>query len=231
MRLHVELREARLRGEGVPADEERHVARQQFGNHLRLREEGMDAWGWRWLEQLGQDLRFGARELWTNRGFATTAILTLALATGATTAIFSVVNGVLLRPLSVGHGDRLVEVYGRNWSEDRGAPDAITGPVAPAHILAFSSSRSFEGLSGYSVTTSLLQSPAGLEPLNAAVVDVRLLSLLGADAIAGRPFPADDPPRPALITAALCGSLFARSLSVPGLDVYIVSPPLSFHRA
>src|SRR5258708_6987161 len=161
MRLHVELREARLRGEGVPADEARHVARQQFGNHLRLREEGMDAWGWRWLEQLGQDLRFGARELWTNRGFATTAILTLALATGATTAIFSVVNGVLLRPLSFDHPDRLVEVYGRNWSEDLGAPDAITGPCAPAHTLSSSGSRPFERPACYTSATIRHQSPPG----------------------------------------------------------------------
>ncbi len=227
MRLHVELREARLRGEGVAADEARYVARQQFGNHLRLREEGMDAWGWRWLEQLGQDLRFGARELWTNRGFATTAILTLALATGATTAIFSVVNGVLLRPLSFDHPNRLVEVYGRNWSEDRGAPDAITGPVAPAHILAFSRSRSFEGLSGYSVTTSLLQSPSGLERLNAAVVDVGLLSLLGAEAIAGRTFRADDPLDAVVISAALWERRFARDPSVPGKVVNLDGRPLT----
>ncbi len=123
MRLHVELREARLRGEGVPADEARHVARQQFGNHLRLREEGMDAWGWRWLEQLGQDLRFGARELWTNRGFATTAILTLALATGATTAIFSVVNGVLLRPLSFDHPPSAAAAH------SRACPDTASPPA------------------------------------------------------------------------------------------------------
>ncbi len=199
MRLHVELREARLRGEGVPADEARHVARQRFGNHLRLREEGMDAWGWRWLEQLGQDLRFGARELWTNRGFATTAILTLALATGATTAIFSVVNGVLLRPLSFDHPNRLVEVYGRNWSEDRGAPDAI----------------------------SLLQSPSGLEWLNAAVVDVGLLSLLGAEAIAGRTFRADDPLDAVVISAALWERRFARDPSVPGKVVNLDGRPLT----
>src|SRR5258708_31434828 len=82
MRLHVELREARLRGEAVPADEARHLARRRVGGHLRLREGAMDAWRWRWLEQLCPAVRFGPRPLRRNRGLAAPAILTLALAPG-----------------------------------------------------------------------------------------------------------------------------------------------------
>ena len=82
-----------------------------------LRDRSVDAWGWRWLEQVLQDVRFGVRTLRRNPGFAGTVVLTLALATGATTAIFSVVNSVLLRPLPFADPDRLVQVYGRNWRE------------------------------------------------------------------------------------------------------------------
>ena len=63
MRIHVALREERLRAAGAPAAEAGAAARRRFGNMRRLREDGMDAWGWRWLEQLHQDLRFGARML------------------------------------------------------------------------------------------------------------------------------------------------------------------------
>src|SRR5687767_6823295 len=64
----------------------------------------------RWLEELGADLRYGARTLLKNRGFAALAALTLGLGIGANTAIFSVINGVLLKPLPYDNGDRLLLV-------------------------------------------------------------------------------------------------------------------------
>src|SRR6218665_1216692 len=88
-----------------------------------------------WLGQLGQDLRFGVRTLLRDRVFAVSSILTLGLATGATTAGFSLVNGLLLRPLPFPEADRLVSIHGRNWSEDRGgAPDPMTAPVGSLEI-------------------------------------------------------------------------------------------------
>src|SRR5687767_11531723 len=79
----------------------------RFGNTLRLRERAADEWGWRWLDELSLDLRYGARQLARAPGFAATAILTLTLGIGATTAIFSVVNSLLLKPLPVRDPDRL----------------------------------------------------------------------------------------------------------------------------
>src|SRR5688572_479147 len=62
----------------------------------------------RWLEELGADLRYGWRQLLKNPGFAAMAVLTLGLGIGANTAIFSVINGVLLKPLPYANGDRLL---------------------------------------------------------------------------------------------------------------------------
>src|SRR5919106_3998967 len=135
MRLHLALRQERLRAAGLPRLDAQRAAIRRFGNPRRLREEGLDVWGWRWLEQLAHDVRFGARTLARNRVFAAAAILTLGLATGATTAIFSVVNSVLLRPLPFDDPDRLVQIYGRDWREDRGGtPDSVTGPVSAQEL-------------------------------------------------------------------------------------------------
>ena len=118
MRLHVELRSERLRAAGLSPEEARAAARRRFGKSLRIREESVDVWGWRWLEQLGQDVRFAARTLRKSPGFTATVILTLVLATGATTSIFSVVNGVLLRPLPFPDPD--------GWYRSTGGPGCLT---------------------------------------------------------------------------------------------------------
>ncbi len=103
MRLHRELR-AEAAGEGEDA------ARRRFGNELLLREDSRAVWGWNWLDSVGQDVRYAVRALKAHPAFTLTAVLSLALGIGANTAIFTILNAVMLRTLPVGEAGRLVQV-------------------------------------------------------------------------------------------------------------------------
>ena len=112
--LQMAIADRVARGESR-ADAER-AARREFGNVAHVTEVTRDMWGGLWLERLGRDLRYAARGLRRAPGFTAVALLTLALGIGANTAIFTVVNGVLLRPLPFPHAERLFLVSHRPTS-------------------------------------------------------------------------------------------------------------------
>ena len=129
LRADLELEAAELEESGLSPREARHAARRAFGNVTLVEEEVRQMWGWRLWETIFQELRHAARTLRQNPGFAATAIFTLALGIGASTAVFTVVDSVLLKPLAFHESGRLVAC----WERIRFLRDDATGPN-PRHV-------------------------------------------------------------------------------------------------
>jgi predicted permease len=110
IRLHIALRAQKLGEQGLDSRQALYEASRQFGNRTLVQEVSREMWGWISIERFLQDLRFAIRSLRKDVVFSAVAIATFALGIGANTAIFSVVNAVLLRPLPYPQSDQIVQV-------------------------------------------------------------------------------------------------------------------------
>jgi putative ABC transport system permease protein len=188
MRFHLRMRTEENIAAGMSAEEAGKAARRQFGNQTWLKEESREMWGFISIETLLQDLRFGLRLMLKKPLFTTVAILTLALGIGANTAIFSVVNAVLLRPLPYKHAERLVWIWGTNPQND------IEHEVAslPDYYDWKTQNQSFEEMGAYGSARVTLTSNGEPERFDAAYVTDGFFEVLGAQAETGRTFTPDE---------------------------------------
>ncbi len=192
IRFHLEMEEEKYRRLGYPSAEARRRARVAFGGVGAAREASRDARGVRWLEDLGRDLRHAARQLIRAPGFSVVAIGTLALGVGATTAVFSVVDGVLFQRWPLLDPDRLVVL----WETDRRS-GTTREPASWPDILDFQErGRHLTSIAAFiGVDASL--APARGDPIRVAAVAAtdRYFGTIGIKPLLGRTFTeADDRP-------------------------------------
>ena len=184
MRFHLEMKTEQNIKDGMDAEQARHSALREFGNLLLAKEESRSTWGWRSIEQLAQDLRFGLRMLGKHPVFTLVAVITLALGIGANTSIFSVVNAVLLRPLPFEAADRLVWVWDSNPSI--GFPRFHSS--GPNFKDWQQQSGSFEHIAAFNGWSFNLTGEGEPERIQGAMASPNLFSMLGIKPVIGRTF-------------------------------------------
>ena len=187
LRFHFDQLTADLIAQGHAPDEARRQARLCFGGPDQVKENCRDVRGTRWLEELAQDVRYALRTLRQRPGFAAVALTTLALGIGATTVMFTVINGVLLKPLPYAHPDRLVQLLERTtWSTQSGNLWTLT---YPNYLDCKREVRSLQ-MEAFSVATGggIVSAPGAAEYVNGLEVSAGMFSVLGVGMLQGRAF-------------------------------------------
>lgn len=211
------------------------IAARRLGNLTRVKESTRDMWSIRWLDQFGRDVRYALRGFRRAPGFTAAAVLTLALGVGATTAILSIVNGVLIRPLPYPNADRALLI----WSGDRRAPETKF-PISLANLVDIrQESRSLERIAGFRSWNHTLTEHGDPEQLSGALVLPGLFEILGVRTALGRTFIAEEERSggSAIISDRLWRNRFGadpaiigRSIQLSGVPTTIVGVmPPGFH--
>ena len=192
LRLHLELEVAEAKFHGASDEEARRLARIKAGHEAQAMEAIRDQRGLPWLEDFLRDLRHGVRSLRRTPGFAAVVIVTLALAGGANTAIFSIVNGVLLRPLDYPRPGQLM--YLTTQFPSLGFSEF---PVSvPEYLELRRFNHSFREIGAFRTGESNLVAGDRAQRVRSATVDAHLLQALGVEPAQGRLFTTDETERP-----------------------------------
>ena len=182
LQFHIEMREHDFIAAGMAPEEAQRRAARLFGNQLLLKERTRDMDTIGWMETLGQDLRYAGRMLRKNPAFTAVAVLALALGIGANTAIFSVINGVLLRPLAYHDPDRLLLIF-------ETSSEFSQGSVAYPNFLDWRrESRSFIDMGTYRSDDFNFTGAGEPEHLSGEYVSAGVLPVLGVSPMLGRNF-------------------------------------------
>ena len=191
LQFHLEMKRQELKSRGLDQAGAAAAARRALGNLSLTHDQVRDVWIAPWLQGVAQDIRYGLRTLRRHPGFAAIAIATLALGIGANTAIFSVVNAVLLTPLPYRDSDQLVRIV-----QNDGGPMTSEGP-APRALAALdtvqllslrSEIRSLSHVAALGITTATLTGRGDPVRLDGAQVSPDTFAMLGVRPALGRPF-------------------------------------------
>ncbi len=192
LRFHLEQHTNDLIARGHDPAEARRQARLALGGPEQVKEQCRDARGTRWLEDLWQDFRYALRTLRQKPGFAAVALLTLALGGGATTVMFTVIDGVLLKPLPYPQPDRLVSLQEKtDWSTQFGDLWAFT---YPNFLDCKRASRSLD-MAGWRYNGGTVSAPGAAEHVDGFEISAEVFPVLGVTLVRGRAFlPQEDRP-------------------------------------
>jgi hypothetical protein len=173
---------------GMAPEEAHRQAMLTFGNVALAKEDTRRIWVWAWLDEARQDLRYAARTLRKSPAFTTTAAATLALAIGTNTAMFSVLNAVLLRPLPYRSAEQLAML----WTEDP-TQNLREGRSALWDVEQWrSQSQSFADMVTFDSVSTVLTGADGVEQIVGASISPNLLPLLGVEPVLGRGFSTEE---------------------------------------
>jgi putative ABC transport system permease protein len=187
---HLGLLADDLERKGMSRDDARREARRQFGGVDQAREGFRDAAGFPSLDELAADVRYSLRMIRRQPGFSLIVILLVAIGVGANTAIFSLVNAILLRPLAYPSADRLVVVRTVIPAMSRSYPSV---PAAAGEFLLWQSRvTAFDGVAALKAETQTLTGAGDASRVEVVRVTSDLLPLLGAQPVLGRVFRADE---------------------------------------
>ncbi len=227
MRLHAELRARALEADSIAPQRAAAQAERQFGNRTGFKESVWDLWSFTTLENAWRDLVFGVRVLRSNPAFTTIAVLTLALGIGAATAMFSVIDNVLIEPFPYAHQQRLYSLLIRDLSSNQAAQRTMF-PID--ELLDYQQrNRVFEDVMGVAISRALWNVGAAPESVNAPLVTPNAFEFLGVPARLGRvATPADvqpGSPPVCVMSYAFWKSRFAGDRNVLGKTLILDGVP------
>jgi predicted permease len=205
--FHMEQQIATHIAAGMLPEEARYAAMREFGGVEQIREQCRDTRKVNWVQDFLQDIRYGSRMLRKSPGFTAVAVLTLALGIGANTALFSVVNGVLLNPLPYPHPEQLVTLH-------ESKPNFNTGSISYPNFLDWRKEN--HTLSSMAVSRSYSFSLTNLgeaEQIQGQFVTPDFFPILGVKLVTGRSFVASDDQVGAAPVALISAGFWKRKLS------------------
>jgi putative ABC transport system permease protein len=200
-------RETQLNMEaGMPADEARYAAQRKLGTTALVKEDTRAAWGWTWIERLWQDLRYGCRTMLKNPGFTLVALISLAIGIGANSAMFSLADGLILRPLPVDHPGEVVTV---GYSSEVGHFGGIHASYRD-YVDFRDKSKSFDGLVAYTISSFGFSAVAGAQSQmkSGMLVSGNFFRVLGVEPELGRTFRAEEDQAPGRDAVVILGHDF-----------------------
>jgi macrolide transport system ATP-binding/permease protein len=186
---HLQMAAAEREERGASLRDARSGARCEFGNVGLVKEVTRDAWGWRWLEDLYEDLRYGLRVLGKNLAFTVAAVLAIALGVGINVGIFSVLNGIALRQLSIPRAEQVVSV---NQVLHGHFPRDVPGEGGlvsyPEYLDYRDHNHVFDGLIGYEPFVEATMTGPRMEQLLGVLTSCNFFDVLEEHPAEGRGF-------------------------------------------